>query len=384
MSILERVLSTKQTDEIEHFSPSELIAALFRAVSEKEQDIVKSRFGLAGGELATLEDIGKRYKVTRERIRQIEKAAIHTLRTDTQYGNHLETASSLVTTMLEAHGGAMEQEAILRELLSTSAQAEAERRATLFLLRELLSDRVVPMGKMDGFREGWKLKMTPLSLLQEIDENLVRLFTAIGKTASYDDVRVAVSGDAFFTLHAEAVADEKLLAALDRSLYISRNPFGDWGLVGWGAIVPHRMNEKIALVLKKHGKPLHFQEITQRINDAAFDKRKAYAPTVHNELILNEEYVLVGRGIYALKEWGYKPGVVADVIEGILAASNEPIARDRLIEKVLEQRMVKKNTITLALSDGARFEKLPDGRYRLSGSPHTNTETTIDQHEHRH
>lgn len=384
MSILERVLSTKQTDEIEHFSPSELLAALFRALSNKEQDIVKSRFGLAGGELATLEDIGKRYKVTRERIRQIEKSAIRTLRTDTQYGNNLETASSLVTTMLEAHGGAMEQEAMLRELLSTSAQSEAERRATLFLLRELLTDRVVPMGKTDGFRDGWKLKMTPLSLLQEIDENLVRLFTTIGKTASYEDIRAAVAGDTFFVEHTDAMADDRLLAALERSPHISRNPFGDWGLVGWGAIVPHRMNEKIALVLKKHGKPLHFQEITQRINDAAFDKRKAYAPTVHNELILNDEYVLVGRGIYALKEWGYRPGVVADVVESILKANDKPMARDELVERVLEQRMVKKNTITLALSDGARFEKLPDGRYRLRGTPLTNTESTTDQHEPRH
>jgi len=137
-------------------------------------------------------------------------------------------------------------------------------------------------------------------------------------------------------------------------------------LSSWGSVVPKRMNDKIYLVLKRHGKPMHFNEITKKINEVKFDSRKAYPPTVHNELILNKKYVLVGRGIYALKEWGYQPGVVANVLEQILKDEKEPITREELVKRVLEQRIVKKNTIHLALTNKDRFRKLPDERFTLA------------------
>ena len=126
------------------------------------------------------------------------------------------------------------------------------------------------------------------------------------------------------------------------------------------------MKDKIYLVLKKEGKPLHFNDITELINKVKFDRRKAYAPTVHNELILNDDFVLVGRGIYALEEWGYKPGVVSDVLIKILKKSDDPLSRDELVKKVLEQRVVRKNTIHLALTDKAKFKRLPDKRFTLN------------------
>ena len=126
------------------------------------------------------------------------------------------------------------------------------------------------------------------------------------------------------------------------------------------------MNDKIYLVLKKEGKPLHFNKITELINKVNFDHRRAYPPTVHNELILNDRYVLVGRGIYALSEWGYKPGIVADVLVDILKEAAHSMDREQLVKTVLEQRLVKKNTIHLALTDRSKFKKLPNGQYALA------------------
>ncbi len=111
---------------------------------------------------------------------------------------------------------------------------------------------------------------------------------------------------------------------------------------------------------------MHFNEITEKINDIKFDKRKAYSPTVHNELILNKKYVLVGRGIYALKEWGYQPGVVSNVLEDILKNEESSLTREALVQKVLERRIVKKNTIHLALTNRNKFKKLPDDTYTLA------------------
>ncbi|HBY74441.1 TPA: hypothetical protein DEG21_00690 [Patescibacteria group bacterium] len=68
--------------------------------------------------------------------------------------------------------------------------------------------------------------------------------------------------------------------------------------------------------MKKQKQPVHFVELTNSI--ATHFKEPVKTATIHNELIRNNEFVLIGRGIYVLKEWGYKPGTVIDVIIDIL------------------------------------------------------------------
>jgi hypothetical protein len=110
---------------------------------------------------------------------------------------------------------------------------------------------------------------------------------------------------------------------------------------------------------------MHFVDIAKKINEAGFDTRVAYPATIHNELILDDKYVLVGRGIYALKEWGYKPGVVLDVIKDTIRKAPKPLTRDGIIEEVLKNRMVKRSTVILALMNKKHFAKNPDGSYQL-------------------
>ena len=84
---------------------------------------------------------------------------------------------------------------------------------------------------------------------------------------------------------------------------------------------------------------------------------------MHNELIKDARFVLIGRGIYALKSWGYQKGVVADIIEEILRKAGTPLAREQIIERVMKQRMVKKNTIIVGLSNKQKFQKTQDNKY---------------------
>ncbi|MFA6454812.1 MAG: HTH domain-containing protein [Patescibacteria group bacterium] len=149
---------------------------------------------------------------------------------------------------------------------------------------------------------------------------------------------------------------------------IEQNKFGLWGINDWREIKPKTINDKIYLILKNSGKPMHFAEIADRINQISFDKKKANAATVHNELILDEKYILVGRGLYGLKEWGYQKGTVADVIEKIIAESGQPLNREEIINKVLEQRIVKKATINLALMNRDKFEVTGDGKYKIKNN----------------
>lgn len=367
-SILDRVLSSKQTADIANFNPAETLSALFRQLSQKEEDVLRRRFGLNGKPSETLEEIGKRYAVTRERIRQIENTAIQKMKQHREFRSIIAPTEDLIRQVLETHGSVMTEEALLDELFRASGTPDADRRVVLFLLAELLNDTFDKIDETTGLRPGWKLKAASLSIVRETIEHIVEVVKQHGRPITIEELFNELKSLPYFNDHPDRLSEEIILSSIELSPEIAKNPYGEYGLTSWGSIVPKRMNDKIYLVLKKHGKPVHFNEITRLINETGFDRRRAYPPTVHNELILNKQYVLVGRGIYALREWGYMPGVVADVLVDLLKKSVEPMTRDELVNKVLEQRMVKKNTVYLALANREKFEKLPDGRYRLAAA----------------
>ena len=109
--------------------------------------------------------------------------------------------------------------------------------------------------------------------------------------------------------------------------------------------------------MKKKKKPLHFTAVAQGISQDALPQ------TVHNELIKDQRFVLVGRGLYALEEWGYSPGVVREVIAKEMKKVERPITREEVIKKVLLQRQVKPNTILLNLTNKKYFIKNSQGKY---------------------
>ncbi|HEY4478548.1 MAG TPA: hypothetical protein VI775_01765, partial [Candidatus Paceibacterota bacterium] len=92
--------------------------------------------------------------------------------------------------------------------------------------------------------------------------------------------------------------------------------------------------------------------------------KKAHIATTHNELIKDERFVLVGRGLYALAEWGYMSGVVKDVIKKIIT-KNGPLTKEDIIDKVLKERYVKDNTILVNLQNQKCFKKDKEGKYHL-------------------
>jgi len=125
------------------------------------------------------------------------------------------------------------------------------------------------------------------------------------------------------------------------------------------------VGDKAYVVLKRGGEPLHFLKITDFINSAKFDERVAHPQTVHNELIRDERFILVGRGMYALKEWGYQAGTVGDVLERIIKENSKSMNKKELVDEVLKERIVKRNTILLALQNRKRFVRDAQGCYSL-------------------
>lgn len=396
-SILDQIMSNQQAEQVAKLDAVEIITSLFNQLDQRERDVLIRRFGLrADSEKEILEKIGKRHKLTRERIRQIETASIKKLKRFESSAGHLSGLKNIIINLLEEHGGFMEKEYLFNNLVNFSlgggkngAEEIKHKRHFDFLMLKLLPEEFEAVGDSEHFKEFFKLKYQPLEHLEALAKELLekiqetkKIFTTAElinlskELESYKsnqekfnpagslDVSGILADDLLFKEKTELVNGHKVIySILQAAKKIEQNKFGFWGLNDWREIKPRTINDKIYLILKNSGQPLHFAEITGRINQINFDEKKAHAPTVHNELILDEKYILVGRGLYGLKEWGYQKGTVADVVEKIMIESARPLSREEIMDKVLAQRMVKRATINLALMNRDKFDISADGKY---------------------
>lgn len=375
-SILDKVMAASQEKELASFNPVDIVTILFRELGSREQDILRRRFGLHGKGAETLEEIGKGYNVTRERVRQIENAAIKNIKNRPYYHDTLKPVNVVVLASLEKHGGLMAEDHLLEYILQTSHADPVARGHMLFLLSKLGTEKVL-RDEVPGHIAAWRLDFVGWEKAKKTIEELTSILEKHGEPLTEDELLNHFRETETFKNHREhfgfnEASLDPIYAHLRTSTKLKTNPYKEWGMANWKTVTPKRMGDKIYLVMKKHGQPLHFRAITEKINQAGFDAKKAYAPTVHNELILDDRYVLVGRGIYALKEWGYVPGVVADVISDVLKKAGQPLTRDEIVDKVMEQRLVKKGTVYLALASLSRFARNDEGKYYLNESASDN------------
>ncbi len=364
-SILDKIISTQQFSRKEHFRPQEVLAEIMRSLNEREAQVVMRRFGLPDNEHETLESVGKSFNITRERVRQIEKLVINKIKANDKMQDLLSPVRAVIVETLETEGGAMTEDHLLKSLNDTSSQ-DVPKNTLSFYLNFLLDD-VVSKISDENFLDAWMLKTASLDALKNLS-NIAKTILEKANRPLSDEIlwhEMSKVGNLLSPL-GDALTDVRVtVSLLEISNDIKRNPYGEWGLTVWDTITPKRMSDKIYLVLKKKGSPLHFREITNLINDQKFDHKQAHAPTVHNELILDSRFVLVGRGIYALSEWGYKPGAVADVIVEIIKQKG-PLTRDEVVTEVLSRRVVQAGTIHLALTNKKIFIRNEQGKYTLA------------------
>jgi hypothetical protein len=158
------------------------------------------------------------------------------------------------------------------------------------------------------------------------------------------------------------VTEAEALASVSKALATLN---GVWGLVKWPMVNPKNIRDKIYVILKNNGKHMHFNEIAGAIKDSDFKRRDVTTQAIHNELIKDKRFVLIGRGIYALKEWGYQKGTVADIITEVLREAGEPLHRDEIVKRVLASRFVKETTILLNLQGKPQFKRVAKATYSL-------------------
>lgn len=399
ISILDQIINNNVAKEVNNLNAVEIIDNLFNELSERERDVLIRRHGLHTSKKETLESIGNAHKLTRERIRQIETFSVKKLQQLDKLNEYVDNLRKVILQLLEGHGGLMEKEYLLDILTSFSSfgadsmgyDESVHKNYLNFLITKLLHDEFEEENNHKHFKKLYKLKYQDLDHFVEIVDELHKvvdnhdeiyqtdeIIEMIKKLPSYDKHRekldienenldvAKVFKKGLFTENSDVVNNNKpLYSILKAAKKVEQNKFGHWGYYSSREIKPKTINDKIYLVLKNDKKPMHFSEISEIINSIKFDGKIANPATVHNELILDKKYVLVGRGLYGLREWGFKKGTVLDVIIDILKDESDPLTREEIIKKVLDKRMVKKATIILALMNKDKFDKV-SGKYLLN------------------
>ncbi len=357
-NILDKVMGSQNQSNLSDFQPGSLVNTLLLNLKQRDREILGHRFGLAGMPVETLEAIGKKYNLTRERVRQIEKDSLAFLRKAKIPAK--DHALSLIFDMILEHGNIMSEEFLTQTMLVDKHSA-GEASAFKFLL--YLGQQLTNLRETADFYESWYVMGFNLDKLSAVIDAFVKILETENHVISQDELYRKFRATDFYQSQALELTENVLKSYLNISRAIQINPFNEIGLKHWSEVKPRDVGDKAYLVLKHHGKPEHYSEITRLINDHKFDSKVAYQETVHNELIKDSRFVLIGRGIYALTEWGYKKGVVADVIKEILAQAGRPLTRDEIINEVMKKRQVKRNTILVGLSNRKNFAKVGKDKY---------------------
>ena len=358
-SVLDRVMSESETHELAQARPSKVVTATVNKLRDRERDVLIARYGInpSHTEKETLESIGKKLSVTRERVRQIENAALKKIAK--KFSSVLKPLWKVVDVYLTMHGNIADVDFLTDHFkLNPSDNLELEKNSLRLALAAYSA--IKPIKKHPDIKDGWlgdNVKQEDILQAQKI---AVDILTKAGEPMVEAELVAQIVNQA------KNVSPALIKGALRVSARLGMDNKGGWGLVSWPLIVPRRIRDKVFLILEEAGKPLHFEDITKLIGQKFINDRKVLSRTVHNELISDERFVLVGRGIYALSAWGYAPGVVSDVVKEVLQQAGHPMKIGDIVEEVLKRRQVKRNTIIANLQNRALFTKVAKATYDLA------------------
>jgi hypothetical protein len=327
--------------------------SLLTNLPSRQREVLERRFGLKRPERETLERIGKDYGLTRERVRQIQEQGLAKLR---QFAGQNNFFLNYIKNHIEEWGGLRREDRLLFHFGENKFQNHV-----FFILHihQLLERK----NEDDNFYVVWLTDSNFLNLAEKIVDFVAGYFQEIRAPLKFEDI-YSITKETFDS----NLQERPLESYLDATKKIEKNPLGYFGLSFWPEITPRSVRDKALLALKYAQKPLHFQEITDLINEIfknSFGDRKALSQTVHNELIKDERFVLVGRGLYALKEWGYWEGTVKEILIKILKESKKPLSKEEIFERLAKQRFVKKTTVLLNLANREVFARDEKGNYFL-------------------
>lgn len=337
------------------FKPKAVSKKLLTTLNPRTREIVVNRYGLEKEGRMTLEAIGKTYDITRERVRQIENFALASVKKSKEFKEHSFVFDELKAVLKEL-GAVVSEEHLMRHI---SKDPVVQNHINLYLA---LGDEFKKHKEDDHFHAHFSID----------DKHATHIREALGKLYSSIDEEDLVTEEEIFTRFTGHLAEvlgefkdnkEVIYRYLALSKVIGKNQLSEWGRTSSPHVKARGIKDYAYLIMRRAGRPMHFKEVATEINKT-FGK-KAHVATCHNELIKDSRFVLVGRGMYGLKDWGHTGGVVRDVITEVLKESGRPLPKDEIVKRVLAKRIVKPNTVLVNLQNAKYFRKVA-GEYTLA------------------
>lgn len=332
---------------------------LLLVLNDREKLVLQRRFGIHGTKKETLESIGSDLDVTRERVRQIESLALKKLRRTCKTTAFASIHDITVNILTELGGIQPETSLVSRILKNLPKSSETETSAIQLSLA--INPEISLVKKSKNSKKSWHLNTIPRRNFKLILDTAIKILKEekdiIEETNFIKEVQNKLR-------ELKLSVNPKLISSTlhcDNRIKLIKEGYG---LTNWRHVEPKSIRDKAKIILRRKETPMHFVEIANEITAADFSRKQVTTQAVHNELIRYDDFVLVGRGLYALKEWGYSEGTVRDVLVDILKA-NGPMKKQDIIKEVLERRHVKIGTISLNLQKYPEFIRIKRAVYEL-------------------
>ncbi len=322
---------------------------------EREREIIARRFGLHDRK-ETLEQIGDLLGITRERVRQLEKAILIRLKLAAEKdADNVQAIEKHFIRHLHEMGGTARVSDLTKRIHNTPGDRD---HAHVAFIAELAPSLTV-LNENDNYHHGVAIKdrHDEKKLKGDVD-SVVKTIKEHGQPLSIAELHDKLNHE-----HPDQV---RAIASLSKNLSSLKD---QWGLNKWPTVNPKNIRDKIYVILQDNGQPMHFSDIAKSIKDSDFKRKNVTTQAIHNELIKDKRFVLIGRGIYALNEWGYSKGTVSDIIRDILKKEAGPLTRDEIVRRVLKHRQVKETTILLNLQSKPEFKRVAKATYALAETP---------------
>ena len=321
---------------------------------DREKEIISRRFGI-DGERETLEQIGDFLSITRERVRQLEKAIIVRLRIAAEDNKipNLAAAEKIIIRNLTEEGRIARISALTSKIYGREA-TNLEKSYLIFLSE--ISANLILIEETEKYYGAIGISDygDEKTVKKHIDE-IVNLIKTQKAPLSLEELDSRLNYEHPNYIRATA-SISKQLSSLD----------DQWGLTKWPTVNPKNIRDKIYVILQNKKEPMHFNDIAEAISNSKFRKKDVTIQAIHNELIKDPRFVLIGRGIYALRDWGYKKGTVSQIITSILQESKTPLTREEIVKNVLKVRKVKETTVLLNLQNKKLYKRVDKNTYTVA------------------
>ena len=328
---------------------------ILNLLPERKAEILALRFGLKNMKINTLNEIGLKFKVTRERVRQIERESFDFILKN-ELPDCIKSFNRSIKNIIKKNNNFVEEEKLVKLLQEEYGIANVN--IIRFLLN--LNNEVYFSRNNFNFKQFWVLDKSTIKELKNLLFLIEDCFKQEQKLLSLEEIKNIVN-------FSGKISELKEVVYLDKK--IDQNIQGLYGFYKWPIINPLSAKDRAYYLLKfQEKKPVHFKDIAGKLAQCNFNRKDKKhvvgVQTVHNELIKDDRFVLVGHGNYALKEWGYEQGVVRDIIKYVLV-KNGAMPEEEIIKEVQKQRMARPSTIKLNLHNKNLFKKNANGSYEL-------------------